>query len=256
MHVVFNRIHSRVRVQTSIDAHRTSLQSDTGHPPFWMYLGAGRRLFELAKSRVFDTIDLDEAGSEDAINNKKSGRQKWGAGGGGRDVTYRGKRLCVKLEGNPKWDLLRDVLAEIEETRTQVSMAAGISQGGGERGKLGPTLVIVRDERTASQVCRRIVVFSVFLSHVYSVHVVGRHTVHFEVLHTEVLYTCMQIEHQMMRRFEICTNIQARDVMTYGTHACTQHAFRRYCYKRLDSLRQVCPHIQVFNEKYTVTCIR
>ena len=36
-------------------------------------------------------------------------------------------------------------------------------------------------------------------------------------------------------------NTQARDVLTYGTSACVQHAFRRYCYKRLDILRQQRP---------------
>ena len=30
-------------------------------------------------------------------------------------------------------------------------------------------------------------------------------------------------------------------MLTYGTHACITHAFRRYCYKRLDSLRQQRP---------------
>ena len=54
----------------------------------------------------------------------------------------------------------------------------------GSEMKLGPTLVIVSDDRTASQ---------------------------------------------------------ARDVLTYGTQACINHAFRRYCYKRLDSLRQQRP---------------
>jgi hypothetical protein len=34
---------------------------------------------------------------------------------------------------------------------------------------------------------------------------------------------------------------QARDVLTYGTRACVNHAFRRYCYKRLDTLRQQRP---------------
>ena len=31
---------------------------------------------------------------------------------------------------------------------------------------------------------------------------------------------------------------QARDILTYGTRSCTQHAFRRYCFKRLEALRQ------------------
>ena len=64
---------------------------------------------------------------------------------------YRGKRLCVKLEANNKWDLLKDVIAEIEETRTQVAKTAA-GEGGSGAAKLGPTLVIVRDDRTASQV--------------------------------------------------------------------------------------------------------
>jgi len=28
---------------------RSATQSETGHPPFWMYMGAGRRMFEVAK---------------------------------------------------------------------------------------------------------------------------------------------------------------------------------------------------------------
>jgi hypothetical protein len=31
---------------------------------------------------------------------------------------------------------------------------------------------------------------------------------------------------------------QARDILTYSTRSCTQHAFRRYCFKRLEALRQ------------------
>ena len=37
------------------------------------------------------------------------------------------------------------------------------------------------------------------------------------------------------------THTQARDVITYGTRACVNHAFRRYCYRRLDALRQQRP---------------
>lgn len=110
-----------------LDTLRTSLKSDTGHPPFWMYMAAGRLLFDLAKARVYETVD-----SADGRANRLG-------------ETYRGRRLCVKLESNPKWDLLKDVIAEIEDTRAQVvKAAAGV--------KLGPTLIIARDERTASQV--------------------------------------------------------------------------------------------------------
>jgi DNA excision repair protein ERCC-4 len=132
-----------------LDNLRSSMLSDTGHPPFWMYLGAGRRLFDLAKERVFEVIDMAETEAESAASGKRKKGKGKGGGEGGGEVTYAGKRLCVNLEGNPKWDLLRDVLAEIQEARAQVA-----EEGGGEgkvKMKLGPTLVIARDERTASQ---------------------------------------------------------------------------------------------------------
>ena len=159
-----------------LDNLRASMQSDTGHPPFWMYMGAGRRLLELAKSRVYDVVDIEETERRAAEKPQKRGSKSSSKQG---DVTYRGKRLCLNLQENPKWNLLRDVLEEIQTTRAQVA-EAGMSK----QVKLGPTLVIVSDERTASQ---------------------------------------------------------TRDVLTYGTQACINHAFRRYCYKRLDMLRQQRP---------------
>ena len=128
---------------------RSSLQSDTGHPPFWKYMAAGRQLFDLAKSRVFDAVDMHNSDGGGAQKGSKRAR------GGAENVTYRGKKLVQRLEVNSKWQLLRDVLAEIQETRAQVAESA---QGGGSDPAgvlLGPTLVIVRDERSASQVISR-----------------------------------------------------------------------------------------------------
>jgi DNA excision repair protein ERCC-4 len=116
-----------------LDTLRTSFKTETGHPPFWMYMAAGRLLFDRAKARVFETVDI-----EGGLSHKHG-------------ETYRGKRLCVQLEANNKWDLLKDVIAEIEDTRTQVAKTAA-GEGGSGAAKLGPTLVIVRDDRTASQV--------------------------------------------------------------------------------------------------------
>ena len=67
-----------------LDNLRSSMLSDTGHPPFWMYLGAGRRLFDLAKERVFEVIDMAETEADGAASGKrKKGKGKGGGKGGG-----------------------------------------------------------------------------------------------------------------------------------------------------------------------------
>ena len=166
---------------------RSAINTDTGHAPFWMYMGAGRRLLDLAKARVFEAVDVDddaEAHAHDAGGRSvRASKALHLRPEIGQDIVYRGKRLRVKLEKNPKWTLLRDVMEEIEATRAEVARAQ--SAEAGQSVSLGPTLVIVRDERTASQ---------------------------------------------------------ARDVLTYDVAACLSHAFRRYCHKRLDALRQQRPH--------------
>ena len=166
---------------------RSAINTDTGHAPFWMYMGAGRRLLDLAKARVFETVDVDDDAEAHADHaggrNVRASKSLHLRPEIGQDIVYRGKRLLVKLEKNPKWTLLRDVMEEIEATRAEVARAQNV--GAGQSMSLGPTLVIVRDERTASQ---------------------------------------------------------ARDVLTYDVAACLTHAFRRYCHKRLDALRQQRPH--------------
>ena len=92
-------------------------------------------------------MDVEDVATADGEGKQESGAKRRAKGG---DLLYRGKWLCVNLEENPKWNLLRDVLEEIQATRAEVAAAA--ATGAGSEIKLGPTLVIVNDDRTASQV--------------------------------------------------------------------------------------------------------
>ena len=78
------------------------------------------------KSRVFDVVDLEGAAKADVEGKQGGSGSKRCAKRG--DLVYKGKRLCVNLEENPKWNLLRDVLEEIRATRGEVA-AAGEREG-------------------------------------------------------------------------------------------------------------------------------
>ena len=100
--------------------------------------------------RVFDVVD-DEDEQQQQGQQRGNEKRKRGAGEV-QVVRYKGKRLVLKLEANPKWQLLRDVIEEVEETRKQVAAGPEGALQHLQPHSLGPTLVIVRDDNTASQV--------------------------------------------------------------------------------------------------------
>jgi len=117
-----------------------------GQYSIWLFLPAANRIFSLAKSRVYvskkitrkrkaqkplvDTSKEDVIIIEDQETHSEEGSPT------GAEETVQ----VPILEENPKWQLLSNVLKEIESTRDSP-----------EFGGSGQTLVMVRDERTCMQ---------------------------------------------------------------------------------------------------------
>lgn len=110
--------HDCVNFLDLLETLRTTTHGEHGQAPFWLMTGAAQKLFAHAKERVY--LIHGDRGKE--------------------------KKLETVLEPNPKWTLLGTVLDEIRETRQE------LIEGGMPEYEVGGTLVVVRDDRSASQV--------------------------------------------------------------------------------------------------------
>jgi DNA excision repair protein ERCC-4 len=117
--------HDCVSFLDLLETLRATGAGEHGMMPFWLMTAPAERLFKHAKERVFRILTTH--------NN--------------RDAPHVGnKRLECVLEANPKWTLLSNVLDEVVQTRAQM-----LADGSATADVLGGTIIVTRDERTASR---------------------------------------------------------------------------------------------------------
>ncbi|PSC75286.1 DNA repair endonuclease UVH1 [Micractinium conductrix] len=107
-----------------------NLRATEGTKSVWLFHSAAHTIFEAAKSRVYK---LKQAGGGAAAaaqkRKRRAGEGEDAAGGGGGGGGARAAAPAVEpvLEVMPKWELLREVLEEIQAERAKLRHQAGVS---------------------------------------------------------------------------------------------------------------------------------
>ncbi|KAL4433054.1 hypothetical protein ABPG77_006481 [Micractinium sp. CCAP 211/92] len=131
-----------------------NLRATEGVKSVWLFHSAAHAIFEAAKSRVYR---LKQGGSQQQQQQRKRKVSGTGAGEAVADAPAKqgaAPQIEAVLEGMPKWDLLREVLGEVQAERRRLRQLAGDSgsaagSGGAGRGAAaggGDDVIVLEDD--------------------------------------------------------------------------------------------------------------